>query len=164
MCRSFVAEVFTLLLVLEFCDERKISSSSIFFPWIFPFLTEKKNNHFRWEQEHSAKTLEIFHWRFVLGVHCSYADERSVWERFPKLVLKTRIRCSCLFYCIFLQWALLTQVYYFYIASQLLTKPWLSDHTAMMRHFHFWFLAYVALNIALPLCTSYPRKMPVPAM
>ena len=101
--------------------------------------------------------------RLVLGVHCFYADEKAVQDCFPQSVLKMKIRSSCFFYCIFLQWALLTQVYYFYIVSQLLTKPWLNALTAMKRHFHFWFLAYVALNIALPLCTSYPRKTAVPA-
>lgn len=168
MCRSFITEVFPFLLVLEFFDERKILKRSIFFLWKFPFLTEKKkkNNHFRWEQEHSVKTLEIFLWQFqqtCFGVHCFYAEGKAVWECFPQSVLQMKIRSSCFFYCVFLHLALLTQVYYFYIVSQLLTKPWLSALTAMMRHFHFWFLAYVALNIALPLCTSYPRKMTVPA-
>lgn len=96
--------------------------------------------------------------RLLLGAHCFYVDEKSVQECFPQSVLKMKIRSSCFFYCIFLLWALLTQVYYFYILSQLLTKPWLSALTAMRRHFHFWFLAYVALNIACPCAPVTPEK------
>lgn len=164
MCGCFIAQVFPLLLVLDLFDERKILRSSIFFPWNFPFLTEKRTTTSEENKSIQPKPLRFFTDDLFWGYIVPMLMKNLCKNVFPQPVLKTRIRRSCFFYCIFLQWAFLSQVYYIYIVSQLLTKPWLSDLTAMMRHFHFWFLAYVALNIALPLCTSYPGKMSVPAM
>lgn len=158
-CRSFISEIFPFLLELEVLMKGRN----------FPFLTGKRTTTSEKNKSLQPKPLRFFIEDFstlVLGVHCFYVDEKSVQECFPQWVLKIKIRSSCFFYCLFffLLWALLTQVYYFYMESQLLTKPWLSALTAMMRHFHFWFLAYVALNITLPLCTSYPGIMAVPAI
>lgn len=134
----------------------------------FLVLTEKRTTTSEENKSIQPKPLRFFIDDFstlILGVHCFYVDEKSVRRCFPQWVLKIIIRSSCFFYCLFFPlWALLTQVYYFYIESQLLTKPWRGALTAMMRHFHFWFLAYVALNITLPLCTSYPGIMAVPAL